>query len=186
MGSRISRRVIGQVNNIANQVAQIATGFNAISDGPVLLAEQATSGRYVIDAIKGVAVVNGHDVELGMAHVLAQWIEGELQRLGRGPDWLSEAEVVVDYELIPSDQFMDNHVDYWTSAAFVATLSAAVRVVTQDSIAGARFQNVQAVAGKIADPVRPIPARYARVPPRGGGAIEIKGKFGSRPSDQRS
>jgi hypothetical protein len=174
----------GRIGNIANQLAQIATGFNAINDGPVLLAEQASSGRYVLDAIYETSLINGHTGELGMTRALAQWIEGEVKRLGRGRDWLTKAEVVVDYQLIESDQFMDDTPEYWTSQAFVARLSAAARVETEDGAASSSFKNVQAVAGKLADPVRPMPSRYAKDQASGGRTVEIKGNVGSQSSEK--
>jgi len=175
LGLRTPKRVAGQVRNIAKQLVQIATGWEASFDGRVFLAQRKTSGRYVIDVINEAAVVNGSEAELGMAHLLGKWIKGELSRLNREPGWLTEAAVTVQYTLQRSDEFMDSHDGFWTSQAFVATLSAAATVVTGDGEATASFDNYQAVMGQPADPVRPIPERYQ--PIRSSDApFQIKGK----------
>src|SRR6266849_6767153 len=156
MGRSASKRVVGQIRNIAQQLVQIATGWEASFDGLVFLSQEKTSGHYAIDVINGVSVVNASVVELGMAHLLGKWIKGELSRLNREPGWLTEATVTVRYALQRSEGFMDSHEGFWTSEAFVALLSATAHVVTGDGAAGASLDNYQALIGQHADPVRPI------------------------------
>lgn len=144
------------MRNIANQLAQIAAGWEASNDGPVLLQEP-TTGSYVMDLVRNFSTVNGREATLGMATVLDKWLQGELGRLGRNRDWLSKATVEVVYKVVPSDAFMDSNRGYWTSQAFVAHLSATVSVATADGDAEASFTNAQALSGKIANPVRPPP-----------------------------
>jgi len=122
---RASKRTLGTIRNIANQLAQIAAGWEASFDGPVLLGERPT-GTYLIDLIRNVSKVNGREANLGMTTVLDKWLQGELGRMGRDRNWLSKATVEVTYELVPSNTFMDSHPGHWTSQAFVANLSARV------------------------------------------------------------
>jgi hypothetical protein len=149
------------MRNIANQLAQIAAGFEASSDGPVLLAEPAT-GSYVIDLVRNVSTVNDREANLGMATVLDEWLQGELGRLNRDRGWLSKATVEVAYRVVPSDAFMDSNQGYWTTQAFVAHLSATVSVATPDGSAEASFENAQALSGPIANPERPPPPTTSR------------------------
>jgi hypothetical protein len=174
VSSRASKRIRGTIGNLANQLAQIAAGGEASFDGPVLLREPAT-GRYVIDLVLNVSVVNGRAANLGMAALLEKWLQGELGRLGRDRDWLSKAMVEVTYELLPSDAFMDSHPAFWTSLAFVAHLSATVSVATPNGTAEASFTNDQAVIGKSADHVRPMPTQYLPTAARGR-PVQIKSK----------
>ena len=77
------KRTRGAVRNIANQLAQIAAGWEAQFDGPVLLGEPHT-GTYVIDLVRNVATINERETDLGMKMVLTKWLDGELNRLGQG------------------------------------------------------------------------------------------------------
>jgi len=146
----------GTIRNIANQLAQIAAGWEASFDGPALLGGPP-KGSYLIDLVRNASAINGREVNLGITTVLDKWLEGELGRLGRDRDWLSTTTVEVMYELVPSDAFMDSHQGCWTSQAFVAKLSATASVATPDGAAEASFENAQAVNGKTADPARPMP-----------------------------
>src|SRR5437879_2764962 len=169
----------GTIRNLANQLAQIATGWEASFDGNVLLREP-TKGNYVMDLVRNVSALNGHEASLGMAALLDKWLQGELGRLGRDRDWLSIAMVQVTYELLPSEAFMDSHPGFWTSLAFVAHLSATVSVATPDGTAEASFTNDQAVVGKTADHVRPMPGRQLPTGAKGR-PIQIKGKGPGKP-----
>jgi hypothetical protein len=164
----------GTIRNLANQLAQIAAGWEASFDGTVLLREP-TKGNYVMDLVRNVSTLNGHEANLGMAALLGKWLEGELGRRGRDRDWLSMAMVEVTYELLPSDAFMDSHPGFWTSLAFVAHLSATASVATPDGTAEASFMNDQAVLGKTADHARPMPKQYLPTATRGR-PVQIKRK----------
>ena len=102
MSSRASKRMHGTIRNLANQLAQIAAGWEASFDGTLLLSEP-TKGNYVIDLVRNAATLNGREAKLGMEALLDKWLQGELGRLGRDRDWLSKAMVEVAYELVPSD-----------------------------------------------------------------------------------
>lgn len=169
----------GTIRNLANQLAQIAAGWEASFDGTLLLSEP-TKGNYVIDLVRNAATLNGREAKLGMEALLDKWLQGELGRLGRDRDWLSIAMVQVTYELLPSEAFMDSHPGFWTSLAFVAHLSARVYVATPDGTAEASFTNDQAVAGKTAEHVRPMPKQHLPTAARGR-PIQIKSKGPGNP-----
>jgi hypothetical protein len=176
VSSRASKRTQGAIQNIANQLAQIAAGWEASFDGPVLLNEPKT-GRYLMDTVDGSSMVNGRKADLGMAKILESWLRRELARLGRDRGWVREATVEVEYELVPSDIFMDSHPGWWTSDAFVGRLSATAHVVTSEGAGEGRFENAQALAGQAADPVRPMP-QYPTLPnalKNRWRAVQIKG-----------
>src|SRR5258708_4043394 len=159
MSFRASKRMHGSVRNIANQLAQIAAGWGASNDGPVLLGEPST-GSYVIDLVRNVSTVNGREANLGIATVLDNWLQGELGRLGRDRDWLTAATVEVAYRLVQRAALMDDNKGYWRSKPFVAILSARVTGGTPDGTGQASFENAQTLSGKIADPPRPMPDHY--------------------------
>jgi hypothetical protein len=136
-----------------------------------------------MDLVQKVSRVNDRQVGLGMARILDKWLEGELVRLRRDHEWVREAIVEVQYELVPSDAFVDGNPGYWTSQVFVARLSATAHVATSDGAAEANFKNAQSLTGQTADPPRPMPrdhlpaALKARWRP-----VEIKG---TRPRNPR-
>jgi len=181
MTSRASKRLSGDIRNIANQLGQIAVGWEAAFDGPVLLAEPATGG-YIMDLIQRVSVVNDRQADLGMMGILDKWLDGELARLKRDRDWFTEARVEVHYELVPSGTVMDSNPDYWTSQAYVARLSATVHVATFDGIADASSKNAHAITGQAADISRPMP-EHPHVPALRGRwrPVEIKGTRPAKP-----
>ena len=177
MSSRPSKRLGGTIRNIANQLAQIAVGWEAAFDGPVLLEEPATGG-YAMDLIRKLSTLNERQADLGMMSILDNWLQGELARLNRDSDWIGEATVEVRYELVPSGAFMDTNPGYWTSQAYVARLSATVHVATSDGAAAASFKNAQAVTGLATDVARPMPV-HPGLPAALRGRwrpVEIKGK----------
>jgi hypothetical protein len=74
MSFRASKRMHGSMRNIANQLAQIAAGWEASTDGPVLLG-QPTTGSYVIDldrsfrnANRNAITVTGPSIRLDRFH----------------------------------------------------------------------------------------------------------------------
>ena len=176
MTGRASKRTRGAIQNVANQLVQKASGWEAAFDGPVLLDEPAT-GTYIMDAVQKTSKVNGRPTDLGMLKLLNEWLDGELARLGRDRDWISEASVRIDYELIPSGVYMDSNRGYSTSQAYVASLSATAHVVTSDGSADASFENAQAVTGMAADVTRPMPRNPLPAALKGRWRpVEIKGK----------
>ena len=144
MQSRPAKRTRNEIQNIANQLAQIAAGWEASFDGSVLLKEPA-AGTYVIDLARHATFVNGHTAELGMTRILDKWIQGELGRLHRDRDWLNEATVAVAYELVRRDQSLDADSPRRTSEALVANLAVSVSIATPHGKARAAFTNAQAL-----------------------------------------
>ena len=186
MTSKGPKRTRGTIRNIANQLVQIAAGWEAGFDGPVLLREPRT-GRYKIDLIENVSMVNDHRVDLGMTSILDKWLHGELARLRRGGDWIIEATLEVKYELVPSGGFMDSNPGFWTSQAFVARLSATAHVATSEGAAEATFKNAQAVTGQVADTVRPMPQHHVPSTLKGGQRpFQIKGRPPAKPQRDAS
>lgn len=155
-GGRAAKRITGRIQNIANQVAQIAAGFEASFDGPVLLEDQP-KGRYSIDLVKHVSEINGREVRLGMISVLGKWLDDEIVRLDRDREWLLKGSLVVDYKLVPSGPYMDSHPEYWTSQAYMVELAVRSSIVTKEGEAQGSFENVQSVIGQVAAEQRPMP-----------------------------
>src|SRR5438270_10095444 len=104
--SRSSMRARGIIRNMANQLAQIAVGWEAAFDGPLLVGEPKT-GSYIMDLVQKAATVNDRQAGLGMTSILDSWLQGELTRLSRDRSWIQTATIEVEYELVPSDTFMD-------------------------------------------------------------------------------
>ena len=65
------------MQNVANQLAQLAVGWEITPDGPALPAD-AASGVIDIDVVNERATVNGRPASLGMTTILARWTAGEL------------------------------------------------------------------------------------------------------------
>ena len=93
---RQARRRRGIVQNVANQLAQIAVGWEITPDGPALPSDPA-SGVIDIDVVNERATVNGRPASLGMTTILARWTAGELERQRLGNGWLQAAQVTVSY-----------------------------------------------------------------------------------------
>ena len=73
-GTRASRRLSGVAQNFANQLVQMAVGWEAMADGPTLLSEPDT-GVIEIDAVMATGTVNGKPQEPFMTAYLTDWVE---------------------------------------------------------------------------------------------------------------
>jgi hypothetical protein len=94
---RATRVLRGLAQNCANQLVQLAVGWQAMFEGPALLAEPE-AGVMVIDAASGTGTINGKPAELFMATYLNEWLTAELARAGLKSSQLLSASVRVDYE----------------------------------------------------------------------------------------
>jgi hypothetical protein len=73
------RRANGIVQNMANQLVQIATGWEISFDGPSLVGEPDV-GTIVIDVATTSAIVNDSSIDLSMPNVLHAWMDKQLAR----------------------------------------------------------------------------------------------------------
>jgi len=96
-GARATRRLRSIAQNVANQLVQMAVGWQAMFDGPALLAEPDV-GVMEIDASSATGTINGKPAELFMATYLNEWLAAELGRAGLEPSQLLSAYVRIEYE----------------------------------------------------------------------------------------
>lgn len=94
---RHARRPRGIVQNVANQLAQMAVGWEITPDGPALPSD-TDSGVITIDVMRETATVDGRAASLVMAKILARWTADELNRQQLTEGWLRSARVTVNYE----------------------------------------------------------------------------------------
>jgi hypothetical protein len=131
---RPTRRRRGIVQNFANQLAQMAVGWQAMFDGPALVTEPA-EGTIVIDAIAPSALINGHPAQSSMAVYLNHWITEELDRAKLDRHWLASANVTVTYRL--AGKPVGNYDD--------VALEAVAEISTVDGTASSSSINSQAM-----------------------------------------
>lgn len=81
---RRQRRI---AQNLANQLAQMAVGVEAMFAGAALIGEPA-EGVIELDATSGSVSVNGHDADLALARYLRDWVLAELERKKLDSSWL--------------------------------------------------------------------------------------------------
>ena len=105
---RHAQRRRGIVQNVANQLAQIAVGWEIKPDGPALPSDPA-SGVIDIDVVNESATVNGRPASLGMTTILARWTAGELKRQQLGEGWLQAAHVTVSYSRSSGPATLESH-----------------------------------------------------------------------------
>jgi len=96
-GARASRRLRSIAQNVANQLVQMAVGWQAMFEGPALLAEP-DAGVMEIDASSATGTINGKPADLFMATYLNEWLAAELARAGLEPSQLLSAYVRIEYE----------------------------------------------------------------------------------------
>lgn len=93
---RAARRQRGILQDVANQLAQIAVGWEVTFSGPALPMEP-DDGIIEIDVLASGSTVNGHSTDLSIAGVLRSWILKELARKDLSTDWLRSAMVTIHY-----------------------------------------------------------------------------------------
>ncbi len=94
---RATKRLRGIAQNVANQLVQMAVGWQTMLDGPALLPEPDV-GVMEIDAASGTGTINAKPADLFMATYLNEWLIAELARAGLDPSRLVSANVRVEYE----------------------------------------------------------------------------------------
>ena len=123
---QLIRRRKGYVQNVANQLAQIAVGYQIMFDGPPLLQEP-DSGVIEIDVVNGTGTVNGRPTDLSMAKYLHRWMHEELIRLKASENWLEHATVVVQYDRasVSADPKVPDEADLQAEAHVISAFSEA-------------------------------------------------------------
>jgi hypothetical protein len=106
--ARATRRLRGIVQNVANQLVQMAVGWQAMFDGPALLAEPDV-GVMEIDAALGTGTINAKPADLFMAAYLNEWLTAELTRAGLKPSHVLSAAVRVEYQRQSTEQKDSGH-----------------------------------------------------------------------------
>jgi len=96
MPRRFTRQERGIAQNIANQLAQMAVGWEILPDGPTLVGD-GDGGVAEIDVVREVAFVNQHPAELTMTQILRRWAMGELRQHDLPRSWLSKAIIEMRY-----------------------------------------------------------------------------------------
>jgi hypothetical protein len=106
--ARASRRLRGIAQNVANQLVQMAVGWQAMFEGPALLAEPDV-GVMEIDASSATGTINGKPADLFMATYLNEWLTAELPKAGLKGSQLVSAYVRVEYERHRSEDKDSGH-----------------------------------------------------------------------------
>lgn len=96
MSRRAARHQRGILQDVANQLAQIAVGWEVTFSGPALPAEP-DAGIMEIDVPAASSTVNGRSTSLSIAGVLRSWILEEFARKDLSSDWLRSATVTIHY-----------------------------------------------------------------------------------------
>ncbi len=98
-GPKLTRRQAGILQNVANQLAQMAVGWELLVNSGALFVGKPTSGVIRIDALRRTDLLNEIPIELGMASYMRRWLDDELQRQGLNDSWLHSAAVDIMYEM---------------------------------------------------------------------------------------
>ena len=139
-----TRRQRGVAQDFANQLAQMAVGYQAMFVGDALKVEPEV-GVIELDAATASASINGRPTELPLARYLNNWVIAQLKRKSLEPNWLKSATVRMQYSQTPR-----NSRDSW------ADFTALARVVSDFGETTATFTNSQSlVRGWISAAIRP-------------------------------
>jgi hypothetical protein len=93
---RAARRQRGILQDVANQLAQIAVGWEVTFSGPALPTEP-DAGIIEIDVETSSSTVDGRSTSLSIAAALRSWILKEFARKDLSTDWLRSAIVTIHY-----------------------------------------------------------------------------------------
>jgi hypothetical protein len=99
-----SRRSRGELQNIANQIAQLVVGWQVVNDGAIFDG-QPSSGEIVINIGDGSASINGTPVSMGIAKHAHLWLLGEVERQAWGDGWYDELIVCLKYQTASPQTF---------------------------------------------------------------------------------
>lgn len=113
--SQMTRRQRGTAQNLANQLAQMAVGVEAMFVGAALIGEPAT-GVIELDATSGSATVNGRDTDLALARYLRGWLVAELELKKLASSWLTSASVRIRYTQTFGNATQSDWADFRASA----------------------------------------------------------------------
>lgn len=142
---RGTRRQRGVAQDFANQLAQMAVGYQAMFVGAALKVEPEV-GVIELDAATASASINGHPTDLALARYLNGWVIAELKRKSLEPSWLKSATVRIQYSQTARNSGESDWADF----------TAAARVVSDFGETTATFTNKQhLVRGWISAALRP-------------------------------
>src|SRR5579862_8292394 len=94
---RPTRRQRGVAQNFANQIAQLAAGWQIVNDGPEL-GTGPRVGDVFIDLVTREVVRDGVPVRLGIAMHALDWVKADLARRQLPTDWLKWGKVILHFE----------------------------------------------------------------------------------------
>jgi hypothetical protein len=100
VGGRAGRRGRGFARDVANQLAQMAVGIEAMFVGSSL-ANEPSVGIIEVDAVTRSASVNGRLVKRALADYLTDWVIAEVNRKKLDRTWLKSATVRIEYSQAP-------------------------------------------------------------------------------------
>ena len=124
-----TKRQKGIAQNIANQLAQMAVGWEFMFVGPSLVHEPDT-GTIIIDAVEATGHVHGSPAALSMAGKINDWLSHELERSGLPVTSLT-ACVTISYSRRPE------------AKRDVVELTAVAKITSDQGWAESTFQNSQ-------------------------------------------
>lgn len=131
---RAARRRRGVLQDVANQLAQMAVGWEVTFSGPALPVEP-DAGIMEIDVASASSCVNGCSTDLSIARVLRSWLLQELRRKDLSTGWLRSASVTIHY----------------SRSGPPPNLTASARVVSEWGEADGHSSNSQALPTPIPD-----------------------------------
>jgi len=118
-GVRATRRQRGVAQDFANQLAQMAVGFEAMFVGGAL-ANEPDHGVIELDAGSASALVNGRQAILALAGYLNKWVIAELERKSLERSWLTSAKVRIQYLQTHGNKDKSDWADFAATATVVS------------------------------------------------------------------
>jgi hypothetical protein len=134
----------GAIRNLANQLSQIATGWEISFDGPALV-DQPNVGAIVIDVVKRTATVNGRSLDLALTTTLHGGMAAELARQRLDWKWVQDAQVTITYRR-SAEPFSETKYEMsstWAPWSDHGLFDAVANVSTADGSAEGRSHNDQ-------------------------------------------
>ena len=93
--SNLSRFHRAELQNLANQLAQLSAGWQIVNDGDAFVG-QPRNGEIVVDLRDGTASVNGARRTMGIALHAANWLRAEYLR----KPWLAELRPEISLSIL--------------------------------------------------------------------------------------
>jgi hypothetical protein len=125
--------------DFANQLAQMAVGFEAMFVGGAL-TQEPNRGVIELDAVSASALVNGHPGVLALAGYLNKWVIAELERKSLPRSWLTSAKVRIQYLQTHGNKDKSDWADFTATAIVVSEFgeTSGTFANTQPLVRGAR------------------------------------------------